>query len=61
MAPGMFMITIFDTAVYIAIGTRLTVLTSPTGFRGCFRAFTSGHGMGRISKKLFVTGQIYYL
>jgi len=61
VAPGVFMITIYDTVLYIAVAVRLTKLTSPKGFKAYAKTFFAGHGMGPISQSLFISGQWYYL
>jgi len=58
---GIIAVTIYDTSLYIAVATRLTKLSSPKGPKGYVKAFFGGAGMGRISRSLFVSGQIYYL
>ena len=56
-----FLITIFDTVVFISISLRVLSLSLANNWRDRMRTFASGRGMGTVSRALLQTGQIYYL
>lgn len=60
-APAMFAVTLYDTALFLAVNIRFAAITSPHNTKSFLRRFFTGNGMGHISRELLVTGQIYYL
>ncbi|KAK7679167.1 hypothetical protein QCA50_017745 [Cerrena zonata] len=52
---------VFDTSVFLAISFKITIHSMADDFRGRVNAFTTGRGIGYISRVLLRTGQLYYL
>ncbi|KAK7679172.1 hypothetical protein QCA50_017750 [Cerrena zonata] len=52
---------VFDTSVFLAISFKISTYGMTDDFRGRVNAFTTGRGMGYVSKVLLKTGQLYYL
>lgn len=52
---------LFDTVVFIAISIRVLSLSLASTWRSRFKAFIRGQGLGRLTRALLKTGQLYYL
>ena len=58
---GLIAVAIFDTAVFIAISIRCISCGMADGWKQWTRSFFEGSSMGRVSRLLLKTGQLYYL
>ena len=58
---GFITVALFDTIVFITISIRLVCYGFANSFRSRFRSFLNGYEMGRISRAILQTGQLYYL
>lgn len=61
---GSVVIAAHDTLVYFAISLQLTMShlpNTPYTFKDTLKIFFSGKGIGKISRSLLTTGQLYYL
>ena len=56
---GVIMASVYDTLVFVSITTKLLVSYSDETSR--WRSFFTGQGMGRLSRVMMQTGQLYYL
>ncbi|KAK7687676.1 hypothetical protein QCA50_008891 [Cerrena zonata] len=56
-----FLLTIFDTIVFLAITLRVISISLSNSRSSWLKAFSKGKGMGKLSKALLQTGQLYYL
>ena len=55
------LLAVFDTVVFLAIAWRVLSIALARAQYSWFEAFTGGKGMGKVSKALLQTGQLYYL
>lgn len=56
------LVTVFDTAVLLAVTLHVISISFASTRPGLWlRALTKGEGMGKLSKVLLQTGQLYYL
>ncbi|CAL1708181.1 unnamed protein product [Somion occarium] len=60
-SAGFFSIGVFDTMVFIAITIRILSFNPTISWSERLRTFWSGKNMGRVSRALLQTGQLYYL
>jgi len=62
LAVGMVVIAVHDTLVYLAISTRLTIISNWASPRtSSLAAILRGRGLGHVTRTLLQSGQMYYL
>ncbi|KAI0795902.1 hypothetical protein C8Q75DRAFT_351708 [Abortiporus biennis] len=60
-SAGIIIVAVHDLSVFLAISWRLSKYVLPESRTARFKAFLSGKGLGRLSRSLLQTGQLYYL
>lgn len=60
-SSGLVAAAVNDTMVFVAISWKLILVSFAEGWSGRMESFFRGKYMGRISRVLLQTGQLYYL
>ncbi|KAI0789314.1 hypothetical protein C8Q75DRAFT_807408 [Abortiporus biennis] len=60
-SAGIIIVAVHDTLVFFAITIKLTMSSLADSWTQQLRTFFSGRGMGKMSRTLLMSGQLYYL
>jgi len=60
-SAGIIATAVNDTLVFLAISTQLVMYTLADSWSSRLKAFMKGKGLGRVSKTLLHSGQLYYM